>query len=74
MILMKISYDPKYDVLYLNFSENKIVDTIEVDRGVLIDHGEKGEMVGIEIINASKLIRSKPLQEIVIKIEEEAEA
>ena len=74
MILMKISYDPKYDVLYLNFSENKIVDTIEVDRGVLIDHGEKGEMVGIEIINASKLIRSKPLQEIVIKIEEDAEA
>ncbi|HOI70611.1 MAG TPA: DUF2283 domain-containing protein [Methanothrix sp.] len=74
MILMKISYDPKYDVLYLNFSENKIVDTIEVDRGILIDHGEKGEMVGIEIINASKLIRSKPLQEIVIKIEEEAEA
>lgn len=72
--MMKISYDPKYDVLYLNFSENKIVDTIEVDRGVLIDHGEEGEMVGIEIINASKLIRSKPLQEIVIKIEEEAEA
>jgi len=32
------------------------------------------EMVGIEIINASILIKAHPLQEIVIKIQEEAEA
>jgi hypothetical protein len=31
-------------------------------------------MVGIEIINASILIKAHPLQEIVIKIQEEAEA
>jgi uncharacterized protein YuzE len=71
---MKISFDPKYDVLYLKFSEDKIVDTVEVDGGVLIDYGERGQMVGIEIINASILIKAHPLQEIVIKIQEEAEA
>jgi uncharacterized protein YuzE len=71
---MKISFDPKYDVLYLKFSEDKIVDTVEVDGGVLIDYGESGQMVGIEIINASILIKAHPLQEIVIKIQEEAEA
>ena len=71
---MKISFDPKYDVLYLKFSEDKIVDTVEVDGGVLIDYGERGQMVGIEIINASILIKAHPLQEIVIKIHEEAEA
>jgi len=71
---MKISFDPKHDVLYLKFSEEKIVDTIEVDGGVLIDYGDKGQMVGIEIINASSLIKANPLQEIVIKIQEEAEA
>ncbi len=71
---MKISFDPKHDVLYLKFSEERIVDTIEVDGGVLIDYGDKGQMVGIEIIDASSLIRANSLQEIVIKIQEEAEA
>jgi len=69
---MKISYDPKHDVLYLKFSEGKIVDTIEVVEGVLIDYGENGEIVGIEMINASALIKAKPLQEIIIKIQEDA--
>jgi uncharacterized protein YuzE len=71
---MKISYDPKYDVLYLKFTEEKVVDTIEVDGGVLIDYGKNREMVGIEIIKASGLIKANPLQEIVIKLQEEANA
>jgi uncharacterized protein YuzE len=71
---MKISYDPKYDVLYLKFTEEKVVDTIEVDGGVLIDYGENRKMVGIEIIRASGLIKANPLQEIVIKLQEEANA
>ena len=71
---MKISYDPKYDVLYLKFTEEKVVDTIEVDGGVLIDYEKNGEMVGIEIIKASGLMKANPLQEIVIKLQEEANA
>jgi uncharacterized protein YuzE len=71
---MKISYDPKYDLLYMKFSEERIVDTVEVDGGVLIDYGDDGKMIGIEIINASSLTKANPLQEIVIKIQEEVEA
>jgi uncharacterized protein YuzE len=71
---MKISYDPKYDVLYLKFTEEKVVDTIEVDGGVLIDYGENRKMIGIEILKASGLIKANPLQEIVIKLQEEAKA
>jgi len=71
---MKISFDPKHDVLYLKFSEDKVAETIEVDGGVLIDYGNSGQMIGIEIINASRLIKAHPLQEIVIKIQEDASA
>lgn len=71
---MKISFDPKYDVLYLKFSEDKVADTVEVDGGVLIDYGDHGQMIGIEIIDASRLMKAHPLQEIVIKIQGEAEA
>jgi len=71
---MNISYDPNYDVMYLKFSEGKIVDTIEVEANVIIDYGPQGEIMGIEIIDASKLIRANPLNEIVIKIQDKAEA
>jgi hypothetical protein len=40
---MKISFDPKHDVLYIKFSEEKIADTIEVDDGVLIDYGGRAD-------------------------------
>ena len=71
---MKISYDSKYDVLYMKFSDGKVADTIEADGGLLIDYGERKEVIGIEIINASSMMKTKPLQEIVIKIQEDAEA
>jgi len=69
---MRISYDPKHDIMYIKFSETKIVNTVEVDEGLLIDYGENGEIVGIEIINASIRLHTKPLDEITIKIEESA--
>ena len=67
---MKISYDPKHDVMYIKFSDAKVVETVEVEEGVLIDYGENGEIVGIEIINASLRTHSHPLNEITVKIEE----
>ena len=71
---MNISYDPNYDVMYLKFSDGKIVDTIEVEANVLIDYGPQGEIMGIEIIDASKLIKANPLNKIAIKIQDKAEA
>jgi len=71
---MKISYDPKYDVMYLKFSDGKIADTVEVAANILIDYGEQGEIMGIEIIDASTLMKANPLQEIVIKFQEDAKA
>jgi len=47
---MIISYDPKYDAIYLKFASGKVVDTIEVENNVLIDYGEMGEVIGIEIL------------------------
>ncbi|GEM_PF-874595 len=57
---MKISYDPKYDVMYLKLIDGKAVDTIEVEKNVLIDYGDQGETIGIEIINASGQTKINP--------------
>ena len=65
---MKVYYDPKHDVMYIEFSEKKVVDTVEVEEGILIDYGENREIVGIEIIDASQRLNVNP-QEITIKLE-----
>jgi len=65
---MKVYYDPKHDVMYIEFSEKEVVDTVEVEEGILIDYGENREIVGIEIIDASQRLNVNP-QEITIKLE-----
>jgi len=66
---LKISYDPKHDVMYIKFSDGRIVESVEVEEGVIIDYGENGEIIGIEIINASARTHTHPLNEITVKIE-----
>lgn len=51
---MVIKYDKESDVIYIQFSEKKVVESDEDKPGVILDYGENGEIVGIEILNASK--------------------
>jgi uncharacterized protein YuzE len=50
--------------MYLRFCDGKIVDTVEVEANILIDYGPQGEIMGIEIIDASTLTKADPLHEI----------
>ncbi len=52
---MNILYNDKTDLLYIRFDERK-QDTINrrVSEDVVIDIGEGGKIVGIEILDASK--------------------
>ena len=55
---MKVYYDDKYDLLYIRFSDegkNK-VRNVEVFDGIVLDVGENGKIVGIEIVDASQKI------------------
>ena len=51
---MVIKYDKESDIIYIQFSDNKIVESDEDKPGVILDYGENGEIVGIEVLNASK--------------------
>ena len=56
---MKINYDPKADALYIKLSDKKIKDSDESGKGLIIDYDEKGEPVGIELLQASHLFGGK---------------
>ena len=52
---MKVSYDSKYDVLYLKFVEGTPqVTTVNVNEDVALDFDENGRVAGIEFLSASK--------------------
>ena len=53
---MRITYDSKYDVLYLQFKDTKEVICKNLTDDITIDLDEKGKITGIEILSASKHI------------------
>ncbi|GFP19082.1 hypothetical protein HKBW3S42_02185 [Candidatus Hakubella thermalkaliphila] len=58
---MKIEYDPKHDLLNIEFiSEEAIVDSVELD-GVIIDYSKDGSIVAVEILDAGKRTTKNPL-------------
>ncbi len=53
---MKLNYFPKTDSLYIDLSEQASTDSREVSEGIVLDYGANGDLVGIDIDNASKKV------------------
>ena len=60
---MKFNYDTIADAAYFNVNNGKVTKTVEMKNGVLVDLGEKGKVIGIEILNFSSQKNIKQLQE-----------
>jgi len=55
---MKVTYDPKVDILRILFSNAPIEESDEDKPGVIIDYDKEGNIVGLEILDASKRIEN----------------
>lgn len=65
---MKVTYDPVADAMYIYFSENKkSTRTEEVSEDLLVDYA-KGEMIGIEVLDASKKLSKKELDSVTLTL------
>ncbi len=51
---LRVSYDRVADALYIRLREGKVSDSIELNEGIVVDLDERGEIVGLEIINFSR--------------------
>jgi uncharacterized protein YuzE len=51
---MKLKVDKESDAIYFRLDESKIIESDEVENGVILDYNESGNVVGIEILNISK--------------------
>jgi len=55
---MKITYDPEVDVLRILFSHAPIEESDEEKPGVILDYDKDGNIVGLEILDASKRVEN----------------
>ncbi|MCI0335358.1 MAG: DUF2283 domain-containing protein [Planctomycetes bacterium] len=51
---MKLSYYPDTDSLYIDLSVRPSAESREVSEGVVLDYDSEGNLVGIDIDNASQ--------------------
>ncbi len=58
---MKLNYYPDTDSLYIDLSERTSVESREISAGVVLDYDNDGNLVGIDIDNASQKVDLKKL-------------
>ena len=58
-----VNYDYKSDVLYIAAKKGVEEEFVEIAPGINVELDESGKVIGIEILNASKCLKSiaKPL-------------
>lgn len=59
---MKFNYYKDTDSLYIDLSEKKSADSREVKPGIVLDFDARGNLVGIDIDNASKHVNLSSLE------------
>jgi uncharacterized protein YuzE len=58
---MKLNYYSETDSLYIDLSEQPSVESREISEGIVLDYDAAGNLVGIDIDNASKKVELKKL-------------
>lgn len=59
---MKLKVDKQNDALYFRLDESSIVESEEVQPGVILDFNAEGNVVGVEILNLSLRMRPDELR------------
>lgn len=58
---MKLSYHSDTDSLYIDLAEHPSVESREISEGVVLDYDAAGNLVGIDIDNASRKVQLQRL-------------
>lgn len=64
---MEIRYDKDADALYIEFRKGTFAKNKKLDEFTVLDLDEKGNVLGIEMLSASKRIPPKSLSRVSLK-------
>ena len=64
---MEITFDKDADAVYIEFSSGNFSSNKKMDDSTILDLDEKGNILGIELLNVSRRISKDFLSEINVK-------
>ena len=64
----KLSYFEQEDILHLIISEEEEANSLELSPNIMAELNEKGELIGIEILNASTFVRDTIMEGVQAKV------
>jgi uncharacterized protein YuzE len=59
---MRLRIDQRNDALYFRLDDSEIVESEEVQPGVILDYDANGNVIGIEMLDLSKRVSSENLK------------
>lgn len=59
---MKLKVDKENDALYFRLDESSIMESEEVQPGIILDFNTEGKVVGVEILNLSTRMSPEQLK------------
>ena len=69
-----MAYFEKDDVLHLAISDEPEMGSVEISPNITAEINAKGELIGIEILNASTFVRDSVLESVQAKVLDLTEA
>jgi uncharacterized protein YuzE len=61
---MRIRVDKENDSLYFRLDESRIIESEEIQPGVILDYDEHNQVVGVEFLNVSSRASKEELSSI----------
>ena len=65
---MKLHYDEQADALYLRLDESTIIESEEVQPGIVLDFNASNQVVGIEILRLKERVPSANLKQLLFEV------
>lgn len=65
---MKMHYDQKADALYLRLDDSRIIESAEVQPGIVLDYDANNQVVGVEILRVKERVPSADLKHLDFKV------
>ncbi len=63
-----LAYFDQEDILHLAISDEEEAGSVEISPNITAELNDKGELIGIEILDASKFIRDSILESVQAKV------
>ena len=65
---MKVHFDEKADAVYLRLDDSRIVESEEVQPGIVLDFNEHNQVVGIEILRVKERVPLANLKQMQFEV------